>query len=105
ERCRASPTMQVSRSSPMLRHPQYSTLRYVDPYRRRSRFYLAVARFSATKVGAWASVNVAWKLDPYLLKLTRGRFSTAGPLATGLLETQGARTGRPRWNATLYFHD
>lgn len=81
------------------------TLRYVDPHQRRGRLYLAVARFSATKVGAWASVNVAWKLDPYLLKLTRGRFSTAGPLATGLLETRGARTGQRRRNATLYFHD
>src|SRR5947209_11661848 len=40
-----------------------------------------------------------------LLKLTRGRFSTAWPLASALLETRGARTGRPRRNATLYFHD
>src|SRR5262249_21686331 len=60
---------------------------------------------SATKVGAWVSVNVSWKLDPFLLKVTRGRFSTAGPLATGLLETRGARTGQLRRNATLYFHD
>lgn len=80
-------------------------LRYVDPYKRRGRVYLAVARFSATKVGTWFSVNIAWKIDPHLLKLTRGRFSTAGPLATGLLESRGARTGRPRRNATLYFHD
>jgi len=80
-------------------------LPYVDPYKRRGRLYLAVARLSATKFGAWFSVNVAWKLDPYLLKLTGGRFSTAGPLATALLESRGARTGRPRRNATLYFHD
>ncbi len=80
-------------------------LSYVDPHRRRGRLYLAVARLSATKFGAWFSVNVAWKLDPYLLQLTGGRFSTAGPLATALLESRGARTGRPRRNATLYFHD
>jgi deazaflavin-dependent oxidoreductase (nitroreductase family) len=80
-------------------------MRYVDPYRRRGRFYLAVCRFSTTRVGAWFSVNIAWKVDPYLLKLTRGRFSTAGPLATALLESRGARTGQPRRNATLYFHD
>lgn len=47
----------------------------------------------------------AWKVDPHLLKLTRGRFSTAGPLATALLESLGARTGQPRRNATLYFND
>ena len=80
-------------------------LRYVDPYKRRGRLYLALCRFSATKAGAWLSVNVAWKVDPYLLKLTKGRFSTAGPLATALLESRGARTGQARRNATLYFHD
>ena len=80
-------------------------LPYVDPYERRGRLYLAVARLSATKAGAWFSVNIAWKVDPHLLKLTRGRFSTAGPLATALLESRGARTGQLRCNATLYFHD
>lgn len=80
-------------------------LRYVDPYARRGRLYLAVARLSGTKAGAWFTVNIAWKVDPYLLKLTRGRFSTTGPLATALLESRGARTGRPRRSATLYFND
>jgi deazaflavin-dependent oxidoreductase (nitroreductase family) len=80
-------------------------LRYVDPDKRRGRLYLAICRFSATKAGAWLSVNLAWKIDPYLLKLTRGRFSTAAPVAAALLETRGARTGQPRRNATLCFHD
>jgi deazaflavin-dependent oxidoreductase (nitroreductase family) len=64
-----------------------------------------VARLSATSFGAWFSVNIAWKLDPFLLKLSGGRLSTTGPLAAALLESRGARTGRPRRNATLYFHD
>jgi deazaflavin-dependent oxidoreductase (nitroreductase family) len=80
-------------------------LRYVDPCKRRGRLYLALCRFSASKAGAWLSVNVAWKIDPHLLKLTRGRFSTAAPVAAALLETRGARSGEPRRNATLYFHD
>src|SRR5437879_2349027 len=80
-------------------------LRYVDPHERRGPLYRALCRFSATKVGGWLSVNVAWKVDPHLLELTRGRFSTAWPVAAGLLETLGARTGQPRRNATLYFHD
>jgi deazaflavin-dependent oxidoreductase (nitroreductase family) len=77
----------------------------VDPRKRRGRLYRAVCRFSATRAGTWLAVNVAWKLDPHLLRLTRGRFSTAVPLTAALLETQGARTGLPRRNATLYFHD
>src|ERR687888_2323142 len=80
-------------------------LRYVDPRKRRGRLYLALARFSATRAGAWLSVTIAWKVDSHLLKLTRGRFSTAWPLRAALLETRGARTGQPRRNATLYFHD
>jgi deazaflavin-dependent oxidoreductase (nitroreductase family) len=80
-------------------------LPYVDPYERRGRLYLAVARLSSTKFGAWFSTNVAWKLDPLLLKLSGGRLSTTGPLAAALLESRGARTGLPRRNATLYFHD
>ena len=80
-------------------------LRYVDPKKRRGRLYLAVARFSATKVGGWLAANIAWKIDPCLLRLTGGRVSTAWPLRAALLETRGARTGRPRRNATLYFHD
>jgi len=80
-------------------------LPYVDPHERRGRLYLALCRFSATRAGAWIAVNIAWKVDPPLLKLTGGRFSTPGPLPTALLESRGARTGRPRRNATLYFHD
>jgi deazaflavin-dependent oxidoreductase (nitroreductase family) len=53
----------------------------------------------------WLSRHIAWKLDPYLMKLTRGRLSSTGPLAAALLETRGARTGKPRRTATLYFHD
>jgi deazaflavin-dependent oxidoreductase (nitroreductase family) len=80
-------------------------LRHVDPHERRGRLYLALARFSASRAGAWLAAKVAWKVDPVLLRLTRGRLSTAWPLRAALLETRGARTGRPRRNATLYFHD
>jgi deazaflavin-dependent oxidoreductase (nitroreductase family) len=80
-------------------------LRYVDPHRRPGRVYLAVARLASTKAGEWLSVNVAWRLDPVLLRLTGGRVSSAGPLVAALLESRGARTGMPRRNATLYFHD
>ena len=81
------------------------TIRRVDPDRRRGRLYAAMVRLSTTKLGAWLAVKVSWKIDPYLLRLTKGRFSSAAPLAAGLLETRGARTGRPRRNAALYFHD
>src|SRR5262245_13672895 len=83
----------------------HRSLPYVDPHERRGRLYRALCSFSATKPGAWISEKIAWKVDPVLLRVTRGRLSSAGPLPAALLETRGARTGRPRRNATLYFHD
>jgi len=80
-------------------------LRRVDPHRRRGRLYLAVCRFATTKAGLWLASRIAWKLDPVLLSFTNGRFSSTGPLASALLETRGARTGKSRRTATLYFHD
>ncbi len=80
-------------------------LRYVDPHERRGRLYLAICRFSVTKPGMWLARTIAWKLDPHLLKLTRGRWGSTGPVASALLETRGARTSAPRRTATLYFHD
>lgn len=81
-----------------------SALRYVDPHAKRGRVYLAVCRLSTTSAGLWLS-SKAWKLDPLLLRFTKGRLSTTGPVAAALLETRGARSGEPRRNATLYFHD
>jgi deazaflavin-dependent oxidoreductase (nitroreductase family) len=81
------------------------TLRYADPNKRRGRLYRAICRFSATSAGGWIAVNILWKIDPPLLTLTRGRVSTAGPLPVALLESRGAKTGRLRRNATIYFHD
>ena len=77
----------------------------MDPHEPRGRLYLAISRFSGTKVGMWLAEKLAWKLDPLLMRLTGGRLCTTGPVASALLETRGARTGRLRRNATLYFHD
>jgi deazaflavin-dependent oxidoreductase (nitroreductase family) len=53
----------------------------------------------------WLSRRIAWKLDPLLLRLSGGRIGTGLLLPTALLETRGARTGRPRSNGVIYFHD
>ena len=53
----------------------------------------------------WLSRKVAWKVDPFLLVLSRGRVGTGLLLPTALLETRGARTGQPRRNGVIYFHD
>lgn len=80
-------------------------LRYVDPSRPPGRMVRAYAALSATRLAKFVSRHVSWRLDPVLLRLTRGRFATTLVFPTALLETRGARTGERRRNAVIYFHD
>jgi deazaflavin-dependent oxidoreductase (nitroreductase family) len=80
-------------------------LRYVDPNRPRGRFSRAYAALSSTRFGRFISSKVMWKVDPYLLRATRGRVGMGLVLPTALLETRGAKSGAVRRNAVIYFHD
>jgi deazaflavin-dependent oxidoreductase (nitroreductase family) len=80
-------------------------LPYVDPQKRRSAIYRAYARLVATRAVRWLSSRVVWKFDPFLLRLSGGRIGMGLLLPTALLETRGARSGRPRRNGVIYFHD
>jgi deazaflavin-dependent oxidoreductase (nitroreductase family) len=53
----------------------------------------------------WLSRKVVWRLDPALLRVSGGRMGMGLLLPTSLLETRGARTGEPRRNGVIYFHD
>ena len=90
--------------------PAGHSLPYVDPHAshgplRRGFVKLASAGFMArlSRTGLWR--RTVWRIDPHLLRLTRGRVSTGLLLPTALLETRGARTGRARRNGVIYFHD
>ena len=80
-------------------------LSYVDPGKRRGVVYRAYARLVGTRAMGWVSRKLVWKLDPLLMRLTRGRLGMGLLLPTALLETRGARSGEPRRNAVIYFHD
>ena len=80
-------------------------LKYVDPSRPRSSFSRVYAWFSGTRLGRFLSAHVVWKVDPYLLRATRGRVGMGLVLPTALLETRGAKSGALRRNAVIYFHD
>jgi deazaflavin-dependent oxidoreductase (nitroreductase family) len=80
-------------------------LRYVDPHRHRGFVYRAWAHSVGTPFGFWLSRHIAWKIDPHLLRLTRGRVGSGLIIPTLLLETVGARSGEPRRNGVIYFHD
>jgi deazaflavin-dependent oxidoreductase (nitroreductase family) len=80
-------------------------LAYVDPNRPRSLFSRSFAAFSSTRVGRSISANLVWKVDPYVLRATRGRVGMGLVLPTALLETRGAKSGAVRRNGVIYFHD
>lgn len=82
-----------------------ATLRYVDATRPPGLFARAWSALAATRLSRFVSRHVSWKLDPLLLRLTRGRLATTLVFPTALLETTGARSGTPRRNAVIYFHD
>ena len=59
----------------------------------------------ASRLGLWLSRHIGWKVDPHLLRLTRGRLGTGLFILTALLETCGARSDQVRRNGVIYFHD
>ena len=85
--------------------PTAGSLRRVDPTRPRGRLYNAWARFTSSRLGLWLSRTIGWHVDPFLLRATGGRLGTGAFIPTALLETTGARSGEPRRNGVIYFHD
>jgi deazaflavin-dependent oxidoreductase (nitroreductase family) len=80
-------------------------LKHVDPAERPGLFTRGYSAVSATRMGRFVSRHVGWKLDPFLLRITRGRFATTLVFPTAVLETTGAKSGLPRRNAVIYFND
>ena len=80
-------------------------LRHVDPLDHRGIFYRACAQAFGTRPVAFVSRIVGWKVDPVLMRLTRGRLGLGLVLPTALLETRGARTGRLRRTVLICFYD
>jgi deazaflavin-dependent oxidoreductase (nitroreductase family) len=85
--------------------PMIDQLEYVDPNRPRSLFSRVYAALANTRLGRFMSVKVVWKVDPYLMRATRGRIGMGLVMPTALLETRGARSGALRRNVVIYFHD
>jgi deazaflavin-dependent oxidoreductase (nitroreductase family) len=85
--------------------PMPAELKHVDPHRPPGPFSRVLAALANTRVGRFLSINLLWKVDPWLMRLSRGRIGMAMTLPTALLETRGARSGALRRNAVIYFHD
>src|SRR3954468_5056418 len=82
-----------------------SSLRRVDASRPPSVLRRAFSSLATTRGVLFFSRHVSWKVDPILLRLTRGRVASTLMIPTGVLETRGARTGELRRNAVIYWRD
>ena len=82
-----------------------NSLRQVDASKPPGLLRRAFSWLSTTRGLLFVSRRVSWKVDPILLRLTRGRVSTTLMIRTGVLETRGARTGELRRNAVIYWRD
>jgi deazaflavin-dependent oxidoreductase (nitroreductase family) len=80
-------------------------LKHVDPNRPPGLFSRAYAALANTRLGRFMSVNLVWKVDPYLMRATRGRVGMGLVMPTALLETRGAKSCVVRRNVVIYFHD
>ena len=65
-----------------------------------------VNRFSATPAGSWLVKHFAAHVDPWVFKVSNGRFTATGPptLPMLTLTTVGRKTGKPR-PVQLAYHE
>ena len=80
-------------------------LRRVDPTGPPGLLVRVCSWLGATRPARFVSRHLFWRLDPFLLRVTRGRVASTLVIPSAVLETRGARTGAVRRHAVIYFHD
>ena len=77
----------------------------MPPETKRSLYESIAVPLVASRPGAWFYVNVAPHLDRGLLRLTKGRWTTAGRGRVGFLKVRGARSGREHVTPLVWTRD
>jgi deazaflavin-dependent oxidoreductase (nitroreductase family) len=78
----------------------------VDPDRPPTRIKRLLTPFAMSKTGTWYGIKIAARVDPRLMKLTRGRVNLGGNiLPTVLLTVRGRKSGVERTVPLVYFSD
>jgi deazaflavin-dependent oxidoreductase (nitroreductase family) len=76
---------------------------HVDPLAKRGFVHKGMSAFLRTKAGRSTAINVAARVDPYLLKASRGYVALGMVLPSANLTTKGAKSGAKRTSTVLYF--
>lgn len=70
-----------------------------------SRAHRFTTRLASSTPGIWFMRNVGSRLDPTLVRLSRGRLSCVAPFHALVLTHTGARSGISRTSTVVYFTD
>lgn len=79
----------------------------IDPHKiSGSQLKRRITALALTKPGTWFSSQVGARIDPWLLRVTRGHVDhSLGQIPIVLVTVRGARSGQERTVALLYFSD
>ena len=80
-------------------------VREFDPATPRNPIQRALRWTAKTRFGGWVALNVANKVDPYLMRGTRGLCKVPSGTPTALLTHTGAKSGKRRTTPLVYFTD
>jgi len=83
--------------------PNVAGIPPVDPTEQPSGLKKLVHRAGMSKAGRWFGIEVGSRVDPTLLRLTRGRFATTAFFPLVLLTVTGRKSGTPRTVPLVYF--
>src|SRR5438093_11901280 len=80
-------------------------VRPFDPAARQMPFKAVLDRVFQTRWGTRVAIHIGQRIDPYLMRATRGRIRISFTAPTILLTHTGAKTGKRRTTPLLYFTD
>ena len=76
-----------------------------DPATPRNPLQRALRWTAKGRFGGWVALNVANKVDPYLMRASRGLLKVPSGVPTVLLTHTGAKSGKKRTTPLVYFTD
>jgi deazaflavin-dependent oxidoreductase (nitroreductase family) len=76
-----------------------------DPRKRRNLIQRAFRRAAQSRFGGWMALNVGNKIDPHLMRVSRGLLKLPSGTPTVLLTHFGAKSGTKRSTPLVYFTD
>jgi deazaflavin-dependent oxidoreductase (nitroreductase family) len=76
-----------------------------DPAKPRNPIQRSLRWIAKGRFGGWMALNVANKIDPYLMRASRGLIKVPSGASTVLLTHTGAKSGKTRTTPLVYFTD